>query len=189
MPKVPSILCCLACLLASGLLAQQSFNFQIPDAQIRADRVLRGDGDTYGLGDWTCTFTIALEGTELVINGKIRFTERANDFTTIVGEYHQRIFVGELERCRHCNVSLVESYGQVSGPNIGARGYRWFDGQRLIRRANIQTDVFGSDAGQIGGTVQFMPVRILVDCSIAETLKQTELRSFMPLVQVQVEGR
>jgi len=153
--------------LAAKMPAQQSFNLELPDIQITANRVLRGDGDTYGLGDWKSTFTVALDGTILKVDGTISFTEKANDFTTIVGEYHQRIEVRALERCRHCQVSLGETTGAVSGPNIGARGYRWFGGQGLVRWAKIQTDVFGEDVGNIGGTIQFVPIRILVDCSIA----------------------
>ncbi len=157
----------LACFLANTSDAQQSFNIELPDMQITANHIVRGDGDTYGLGDWKSTFTVTLDGTMLKVDGTISFTEKANDFTTIVGEYRQRIEVGALERCRHCQVSLGETTGSVSGPNIGARGYRWFGGQGLIRRAKIQTDVFGEDVGNIGGTIQFVPVRISVDCSIA----------------------
>ncbi|MBC7776744.1 MAG: hypothetical protein H7246_15020 [Phycisphaerae bacterium] len=164
---LPKMLLMSACFVATSATAQQSFSIQLPDMQISADRVIRGDGDTYGLGDWQCVFTVTLDGTMLKVNGKISFTEKANDFTTIVGEYHQCIAVGELERCRHCTVSLDEIQGTVSGPNIGARGYRWFNGQGLVRRAKIQTDTFGNDAGNIGGTVQFAPIRVLVDCSIA----------------------
>ena len=156
----------LVCLVATRSAAQQSFSIQLPEVQISADRVVRGDGDTYGLGDWHCSFNVSLEGTMLKIDGKISFTEKANDFTTIVGEYHQQIAVGELERCRHCFVSLNETQGKVSGPNIGAQGYQWFNGQGLLRRAKIQTDIFGNDVGNIGGTVQFTPIRVLVDCSI-----------------------
>jgi hypothetical protein len=157
----------LSCFLAADVLAQKSFNIELPDIQITASRIVRGDGDTYGLGDWKSTFTVALDGTTLKVDGTISFTEKANDFTTIVGEYHQRIAVGALERCRHCQVTLGETTGSVSGPNIGARGYRWFGGQGLIRRAKIQTDIFGEDVGNIGGTIQFALIRILVDCSIA----------------------
>ncbi len=165
---IPKTLFLSACLVATGATAQQSFSIQLPDAQIIANRVVRGDGDTYGLGDWKCAFTVALDGTQLKVDGKISFTEKANDFTTIVGEYHQSVPVGALERCRHCLVSLDETQGTVTGPNIGARGYRWFNGQGLLRRARIQTDTFGNDTGNIGGTVQFAPIRVLVDCSIAK---------------------
>ncbi|MFN0214479.1 MAG: hypothetical protein ACKVT2_09515 [Saprospiraceae bacterium] len=154
--------------LANSAAAQQSFIFKLPHAQITADKLVRGDGDTYGLGDWNCSFTVALDGNKLNVQGKISFTEKANDFTTIVGEYHQSIIVGKLERCRHCIITLDETQGTVSGTNIGARGYRWFVGQGLVRRACIQTDTFGDDVGSIGGTVQFVPIRVLVDCSIAK---------------------
>lgn len=164
---LPKILLLAACLSLNWLSAQQSFSITLPDAQITADHIIRGDGDTYGLGDWHCRFTVALDSTVLKVDGKISFTEKANDFTTIVGEYHQRIPVGELERCRHCVITLDETQGTVSGPNIGARGYRWFAGQGLLRRVKIQTDVFGEDSGHIGGVIQFRPIRVLVDCSMA----------------------
>lgn len=147
---------------------QQTVTINLPDAQISAAKIVRGDGDTYGLGDWHCTFTLALRGATLFLNGKIVFAENANDFTTIKGTFQQKIHVGELERCRHCVLTLSDSLGSANGPNIGARGYRWFSGQGLIRRAKIQTDVFGTDAGHIGGTIQFVPIRVLVDCSIAK---------------------
>lgn len=152
--------------------AQQSFEITLPDAHIFADRLRRGDGDTYGLGDWHCTFSVSLSGTEIVVDGQIVFSEKANDFTTITGAYHRRIEVGELSRCRHCWVTLEGEKGSVGGPNIGARGYRWFAGQGLIRRARIQTDTFGDDVGRIGGTVQFAPIKVRVDCAIAGGLIQ-----------------
>jgi hypothetical protein len=162
-------------LLFSGLflwahltaMAQESFVVQLPEVEIYADRVLRGDADTYGLGDWRCKFSVTLDSTGLLLKGYISFTEKAHDFTTIVGEYRQRIELGELKRCRSCNVTLAGNEGKVSGSNIGARGYRWFSGEKLIRRARIQTDVFGSDAGQIGGAIQFAPLQVLVDCRLA----------------------
>ena len=171
-----------ACIIARTTDAQQSFDLLLPDIQIVADRVTRGDGDTYGLGDWKCSFGAELNGTNLSLNGKISFTEKANDFTTIVGLFQHQMEVGELARCQHCYVTLDENQGTVSGPNIGARGYRWFNGQGLIRRANIQSDVFGTDAGNIGGTIQFVPIRVLVDCSIA----QTKTDSVVPIYAARV---
>ena len=167
MSFLPKTIFLSACFLANAAIAQKSFSISLPDVQIYADRIVRGDGDTYGLGDWQCAFTVALVGSMIQVDGKITFTEKANDFTTIEGEYHQRIAVGELERCRHCQVSLDGTSGTVHGSNIGARGYRWFDGHGFILRAKIQTDTFGNDVGNIGGVVQFVPVRIVVDCPIA----------------------
>jgi hypothetical protein len=147
--------------------AQQAFNIQLPDAVITAERVVRGDADTYGLGDWQCSFKADLEGTAVILTGKIVFTEKANDYTTIVGTFKQRVAVGELERCRHCRIELEDAFGTVSGPNTGARGYQWFYGQGIIQKARIQTDTFGIDAGYIGGTVTFLPIRVVVHCAIA----------------------
>ncbi len=147
--------------------AQKNITVPLPDVYIKADQLLRGDGDTYGIGDWNANFTATLDGSHILLTGTIAFTEKANDFTTIVGTYSQRIKVEQLETCSHCQVILDESYGAVSGPNIGARGYRWFEGQGLIRRAWVQTDTFGEDTGNIGGNIQFAPLRFLVHCDIA----------------------
>ncbi len=147
--------------------AQQIIPVRLPDAVITANRIIRGDGDTYGLGDWRCAFTATVDGLYLKIDGVITFTEKANDFTTIVGEYHRRIYIRQLEKCQSCDVSLLGASGVVDGPNIGARGYRWFGGKGMVRRAYIQTDVFGKDAGQIGGKVQFAPLKVSVKCLYA----------------------
>ena len=142
--------------------AQATVSVQLPDVQIFADRLVRGDADTYGLGDWQCAFTATLSGRRLKLDGRISFTEKANDFTTIVGFFHQSILLSELEHYRNAAFSMEPAKGSVSGENIGARGFRWFEGQGIIRRANIQTDTFGSDTGNIGGTVQFAPIKIKV---------------------------
>lgn len=154
------------CFCFHSTCAQGSFTLALEDVDITAKRIVRGDGDTYGLGDWFCRYTVTLDGSAVVLEGKITFWEKANDFSTISGVFKKRIPVPALERCKHCVVQLDPTEGTVSGPNIGARGYRWFAGQGLIRQANIQTDVFGTDAGHIGGTIQFAPVRVLVDCLI-----------------------
>ncbi|MDX1910103.1 MAG: hypothetical protein SFV22_01390 [Saprospiraceae bacterium] len=152
--------------------AQESFVLQLPDVNIYADRLLRGDADTYGLGDWRCNFNVRLDGDGLILEGNISFTEGANDFTTITGEFRQRLEVGELKHCRHCMVRLATNTGTVSGPNIGARGYRWFEGKKLIKRARIQTDTFGADIGHIGGIIRFAPLQVLVDCRLAVSMQE-----------------
>jgi len=162
---------CLICLLVFSAnrysYAQQSFQIDLPDVQITADKLVRGDADTYGLGDWRCTFRVSLDSTFLQLDGEIIFSEKANDFTTITRTFQRRIEVGALEKCRLCEVSLADIQGTVAGPNIGARGYRWYKGQGIIRRAQIATDTFGDDVGRIGGTVQFAPIRVVVRCDYA----------------------
>lgn len=148
------------------IAAQESFVLQLDEVEITAGRIVRGDGDTYGLGDWHCRFEVSLTESTVLLEGRIVFAEKANDHTTISGTFKKYIPVKELEACRHCVIQLDPAEGTVSGPNIGARGYRMFAGQGLIRRAHIQTDVLGQDAGRIGGTVQFAPIRVLVDCLI-----------------------
>lgn len=147
--------------------AQQSFQIVLPDAEILADKLVRGDADTYGLGDWRCTFRASIDGTFLLLEGDIVFSEKANDYTVITGAFRSRIEVGELAKCRLCDVALEEAEGVVAGPNIGARGYRWYKGQGIVRRARIVTDTFGEDVGRIGGTVEFAPIRVTVRCDYA----------------------
>lgn len=156
-----------ALLVPAPARAQRSFQIDLPDVDFMADKILRGDADTYGLGDWSCTFRVSLDGNFLQIEGTIVFSERANDFTVITGAFSRRVEVGELEKCRLCNVALEDIEGVVAGPNIGARGYRWYKGQGIIRRARIVTDTFGDDTGRIGGTIQFTPIRVAVRCDYA----------------------
>lgn len=150
-----------------ALCAQQVLQVALPDIRIAADRLVRGDGDTYGLGDWQCTFKAVLKDSLLMLKGTIAFSEKSNDFTTILGEVQAQIAVKSLAHCKHCTVRLAETQGTVSGVNIGARGYRWFPGRGLIRRAYIQTDTFGDDVGHVGGTIQFEPLKIWLDCAMA----------------------
>lgn len=149
----------------------QTFLITLPDAQITADRLLRGDGDTYGLGDWRSTFRIALEDIYLKVDGEIIFTEKANDHTTLAGQYHHRFVVGALEKCRSCSFVLEETEGTVRGPNVGARGYRWYKGRGIVKSAQIVTDTFGDDVGKIGGTIQFRPVKVQMHCYFAAVEK------------------
>lgn len=147
--------------------AQHFIEVNIPDAQIWADKITNGDGDVFGKGDWSCTFTAKIDDDFLVIDGKISFAEKANDFTTIVGTYHNRILVAELQKCRHCEVSLDTDLGKVSGPNAGARGTQMYIGKGIIKSAKIVTDTFGNDNGNIGGKVKFNPIQINILCLFA----------------------
>jgi hypothetical protein len=151
--------------------AQQTIQILIPDLQITASKLETGDGDLYGLGDWRCTVSVRLESDTLVVDSYIIFKENANDFTTIKGKKQQRIVVPELAGCYGCGPLLSSSEGIVKGPNIGARGFRWFAGQGIIRRASIRTDTFGDDTGNIGGTLQFAPIQIDFDCGYAAISK------------------
>ncbi len=152
---------------AGGLWSQTPLLIQLPDVPITADKVVRGDGDTYGFGDWHCRFKASMEGPSVVVEGELVFSENANDFTTIVGTVHRRFKFAELEACRHCRVVLDEPTGSVGGINIGARGARWYRGQGLVRRAKMTTDTFGEDVGRVGGVIQFAPLRVLVQCDYA----------------------
>jgi hypothetical protein len=164
------------CLIAwfinlSTSAAQQTIQIHIPDQQITANKLEGGDGDLYGLGDWLCSVSVRLERDTLVIDSYILFKENANDFTTIKGKKQQRIVVPELAGCYRCGPMLHTSEGEVKGPNIGARGFRWFVGQGIIRRASIRTDTFGEDTGHVGGTIQFVPIQVSLDCGYASATK------------------
>ena len=145
-------------------IAQQYININIPDVQIWADKITNGDADLYGSGDWCCTFTTRIDGDYLVLDGKISFAEKAGDFTTIIGSYHHRILVEELQKCSSCEVSLEEKIGFLSGQNVGARGVQTYNGKGIIRSAKIVTDTFGNDNGKVGGRIKFNPIRFKVVC-------------------------
>ncbi|MBX2930304.1 MAG: hypothetical protein KF852_20905 [Saprospiraceae bacterium] len=146
------------------LTAQEVVSINIPDVEIIADRLIHGDADTYGLGDWSCSFRLSRTNDTLVLKGEIIFSERANDHTIIAGYYRQYIPAPELQKYAGCSVVLSAEKGKVSGPNIGARGYRWFKGSDLINKAYIRTDTFGMDVGKIGGTVKFNEVSLTIYC-------------------------
>ena len=80
--------------------AQQTVLINLPDIYIMADKITRGDSDTYGLGDWSCSFKLELEGAVLKVDGSMGFSEKANDFTTMVGEYNEESTLKEMEKCR-----------------------------------------------------------------------------------------
>jgi len=153
-----------ACLFAQN---DEFVQVSLPDASITATQCLRGDGDTYGLGDWNSTFTVEIDSIYLKIRGEVSFTEKANDFTTIVGQYQSQVVITEMMRCPNCSFSLEKQSGSVSGPNVGARGYQWYNGQGIIRRAKIMTDTFGDDVGKIGGVIQFRTIQIEKHCYFA----------------------
>ncbi len=147
---------------STGSRAQDTLVVNLPDVNIFAGKVTRGDADVYGLGDWICKFEVeALGGAKLLLKGIISFSEKANDQTTIVGKYEQVLSLKALEPYAYHRLQLLSPFGKVGGPNIGARGFRWFDGEGIIQKAYIQTDTFGEDAGRIGGTVRFHPIVIV----------------------------
>lgn len=157
---------CLGCI--GNVCAQQEIWIQLPNVRIIADKITRGDGDTYGFGDWQCRFKATIEDASVVLEGNLTFSENANDFTTITGDFRQKIKFEQLEPCRRCRVNIDPSTGWLGGPNVGARGAHWYRGQGLIRRAKMTTDTFGNDVGRVGGTVQFVPLRVLVHCEYVQ---------------------
>lgn len=159
----------IAIALATPLLcvAQPVITLHLPDVSITANRLVKGDADTYGLGDWHCTFHLDLDGQRVLLKGYIVFSEKANDSTVIVGQVKHDLALPSLEGYELCVKALDLSSGSVGGPNIGARGARWYAGQGLIRRAYVVTDTFGNDVGRIGGLVQFRPVKVYLSCLYA----------------------
>lgn len=160
----------IAFLLVSELLTAQPFptlTISLPDVEIVADQLVRGDHDVYGLGDWHCSFSFKLEKNVIKVYGEIVFSEKAHDFTTIRGTYYKELAIADADKYPACEMKLNVSEGTVSGPNVGARGHRWYKGSGVIRQAHIITDTFGMDTGKIGGTIQFEPLEIVLNCVYA----------------------
>ncbi len=147
--------------------AQQILTIPLPDVEIWATRLRQGNADIYGRGDWQIHFTASLEGANLLLKGNILFSEKADDFTEIAGSFEQILHIQALEICQSCQLRPMIEKGTVKGKNIGARGFRWFAGQGLIRRAWVRTDTFGDDVGFIGGKVEFEPFSVSVQCLYA----------------------
>ena len=153
--------------------SQDTILVALPDVYITADRVLQGDGDTYGLGEWKCVFSVALEDSLLLLKGRVVFSENANDFTRIVGRYEGYWGLEVLKKYKSCRLRLAQASGSVSGQNFGARGYRRFKGQGLIRSARVRCDVLGTDTGQIGVGVHFAPLVLKLECAVAENTQKS----------------
>jgi hypothetical protein len=164
-------LCCLIC-AAWHTEAQKTIEIVVPAMTIVADQLQAGDADLYGLGDWQCKASARFDGTDVVLEAHIVFSERSNDYSVLAGSAQKRVKLTQLEGCRHCEWILLPDRGTVSGPNVGARGYKWYVGKGLIARAFIQTDTFGDDLGRAGGSLYFAPVRVLVHCAIADATQR-----------------
>lgn len=147
--------------------AQPILTLHLPDVSITANRLVKGDADIYGLGNWHCTFHLELDGQKVLLKGYIVFSEKANDSTVIIGQVKQELAWTALEGYELCARVLDLNSGSVGGSNIGARGARWYAGHGLIRRAYVVTDTFGNDVGRIGGLVQFRPVKVYLSCLYA----------------------
>jgi hypothetical protein len=149
------------------LRSQKMLTIPLPDFEFFADKLSSGDCDLYGLGSWQCEISIKIEGAYLLIKAKAVFSEDNPDYTIIEGAYSKRIYVEELAKYAHCDLEQEQFSGSVSGKNIGARGYRWYNGSGMVKRAWIATDTFGCDVGKVGGTIQLHPLRVSVQCTYA----------------------
>ncbi len=148
-------------LCATALLAQNNIEVPIPPIAITADRVLSGDADTYGLGTWQCNVQARLSHDTIFLTGQIVFSENANDFTCIVGDFAKEIHLKATIDQRYWDYSLLTTQGRIYGGNRGARGYGWFrNGQGLVQKARLKTDDFGMDAGKIGGWLYLRPIKL-----------------------------
>jgi hypothetical protein len=143
--------------------ANDTLKVFIPDLIVWADQLNHGDTDIYGLGEWQCSVIAEVENGDLILRGKIVFSEKSNDFTVISGKIDYRIPIKNLGSCYDFEViSIEKNKGNVNGENRGASGFHKFLGKGIIRSANIITDTFGGDVGKIGGTIKFQPIFLIV---------------------------
>lgn len=146
-------------ILLSTLAGQRSSTLQLPDIQLFADQHTRGDEDLYGLGTWQISATAHQLGDSVCISLTIKFCEDVHDFTTMKGA---RIVMVALPEGVNTSETLLmdQSFSDVRGPNIGARGFQNFQGNGMIEEVIICTDTFGTDTGKVGGTIRFKPIRL-----------------------------
>jgi hypothetical protein len=151
----------------ASLHSQKMLTIPLPDLEVFADKLRSGDCDLYGLGNWQCEISIKIDGAYLVLKAKAVFSEDNPDYTVIEGSVSKRIYVEELAKYAFCDLEQEHFSGSVSGKNIGARGYRWYYGSGMVKKAWIVTDTFGCDVGKVGGTIQLHPLRVSVQCTYA----------------------
>ena len=145
--------------ISKPIVAQETLILHIPDTEIWADKLLSGDADIYGLGNWQCDFSATIIGHYLWIHGKITFSEQANDHTVIVGTVHRCFNIKTLSKQSGYEIiGMKTNKGNAHGMNIGARGYTTFLGGGIVKTATFVTDTFGNDVGKVGGKVKFMPL-------------------------------
>lgn len=151
------------------LRSQKMLTIPLPDLEVFADKLRSGDCDLYGLGNWQCEVSVKIDGAYLVLKTKAVFSEDNPDYTVIEGGSSKKIYVEELAKYTFCDLELEQFSGSVNGKNIGARGYRWYYGNGMIKKAWIVTDTFGCDVGKVGGTIQLHPLRVNVQCTYVAT--------------------
>jgi len=159
------------------LFAQSSLSINIPDLEIRADKLIQGDADTYGRGDWKCEVTVHIIEDTINVTGSIIFSENEADRTIIKGDF-RKVFVSPmLRKFQSCELDEKKINGDAGGLNFGSREPVWVKGKGLIKRIKIRTDTFGNDIGKIGGILKFNPIILNYECLFAEK-KSLNFRAF-----------
>lgn len=59
------------------LAAQEAAIIKIPDKEIIADRLIRGNGDTYSMGDCWCSFRLSRTNDMLMLNGEMMAAQKS----------------------------------------------------------------------------------------------------------------
>jgi hypothetical protein len=148
--------------------AQEVITVQLPEIEIYADQLLNGDGDIYGLGTFSVEVQASIEDSMLVIDTQMIFEEGQNDQTTIYNSSRFAFQVKRLSACQSCGLKVRQHDGQLTGKNIGARGFRRWMGNGIVHSALIQTDTFGSDIGKVGGQILLRPIEIEIYCDYVD---------------------
>jgi len=153
------------------LHAQHQIIINLPNIEIKGDKLMHGDADTYGRGIWKCEVNAKIVGDSILIAGSILFAENEADRTLIKGDFKKLLFCPSLQKFQNCHHEPDEINGSVGGPNYGAREPLWIKGNGLIHKIKIRTDTFGEDVGKIGGVLHFNPMILNIECLFAGILK------------------
>lgn len=150
--------------LPLNAVAQQTIRVPLPSIEIWADKLEHGDCDTFGKGTWMCSVETEIEGDELTISAKIWFLENSGDSTRITGAATRKMKIPSLKDYSACTILNKGGSGRLNGVNIGARSFRNYEGQGIIRSGYIQTDTHGCDVGKIGGKLTLKPLYLKIYC-------------------------
>ena len=140
----------------------------VPPMTVYADRLEQGDCDLYGRGDWQVTVRATVQGDCVVLQGRLLFQENAGDNTRITGKFKKVLPLPEGPgRKPWCAYRLREHTGAVRGKNTGPVGPQSKKGEGLIESADIVSDTWGCEPGEVGGRVRFRDIEVECFCDVA----------------------
>ncbi|MEM7372614.1 MAG: hypothetical protein AAF587_28595 [Bacteroidota bacterium] len=149
-------------LLTTFLIHAQTRQVILPIQPIEVHDLVKvkGDCEMYGHNPQiSINVNTCVNGDKVVLSGLIKLKENKADWTTFVQEFRQEIPVQELASQNVVFASFQQGEGALrASAGMHQHQYKTFQGQGLIKSANILSDTNGEDCGKLGGTIHFHPL-------------------------------